>query len=386
NLFRKASLLQSKWGHCLSMSTSKNQQPVLANKPLFWLIMSLLFLGFLWLFKSVLMPFVLGFAIAYLLNPVIFKLEKIKIARKPASLLILTSFFLVVALILAVISPLLIREMLEFAEELPTYTDKVWALAQPVVERIQLQLGMETSDDLIASVKPHIGKAAQTSAGILKHIVSGGLAVFDFTLTFFLTPIVAYFLLKEWPKITKWTYDLMPRDHEKTLKTLLSDIDKKISGFVRGQLSVCAVLGLLYAVALVIAGLKYGFFIGLMAGALSIIPLVGSVVGLLVSVMVAWFQSGDIMFVGIIAAIFLVGQIVEGNLLTPKLVGDSVGLHPLWVLFALMAGGALLGILGMLIAVPVTAIAGVLIGFGLTKYRASAFYKKEPTKKKSTKK
>ncbi len=368
------------------MSDSSYQHASFMSKSTFWFLVSILFVGALWLFNAVLMPFVLGFAIAYLLNPIILKVEKIKIGRKSASLLILTLFLLAVALVIAVISPLLIREMLEFAEEFPAYIDKLLVLAQPIVENIQTKLGLETTDDLFASIKPHIGKAAETSAGILKHVVSGGAAVVNFTLTFFLTPIVAYFLLKEWPKLTQWIYDLMPRDHEKTLKGLLSEIDKKIGGFVRGQLSVCAVLGVMYAVALVIAGLKYGFFIGLMAGALSIIPLVGSGIGLLVSVMVAWFQTGDIMFVGIIAAIFFIGQIIEGNILTPKLVGDSVGLHPLWVLFSLMAGGALLGILGMLIAVPVTAVAGVLIGFFIIKYKDSSFYKKHPVKKKAAKK
>ncbi len=296
--------------------------------------------------------------------------------------MILTSFFALLALVLAVISPILIREMSEFITEFPSYIDKIWILLQPLIERIQTQFGLETNDDVITSLQPYMGKVAQTSAGILKHLMSASTVLFDFTLTLFLTPIVAYFLLKEWPKITDWIYSLMPRDHETTLKGLLSQIDKKLSGFVRGQLSVCAVLGILYAIALMIAGLKYGFFIGLMAGALSIIPLVGSIVGLLVSVMVAYFQSGDLTYVGIIATIFLVGQVIEGNLLTPKLVGDSVGLHPLWIIFSLMAGGAIFGILGMFLAVPVAAIVGVLIGFFVLKYKKSTFYKKTPVKNK----
>ncbi|MBL4589892.1 MAG: AI-2E family transporter [Alphaproteobacteria bacterium] len=367
------------------MSLNTHQPISLTNKALFWIFVSGLFFAFLWMFNAVLMPFVLGFAIAYLLNPTICKLGKIKIGRKPATLLILSSFFIMLTLILAVISPLLFREMAEFAEELPNYIDKIWVTAQPLVEKIQTQFGLETNDDIIASLQPYMGRAAETGAGFLKHIISGGGAIFDFTLTLFLTPIVAYFLLNEWPKITEWVYSLMPRDHEGTLKGLLSDIDKKLAGFIRGQLSVCGVLGIIYAVALMVAGLKYGFFIGLMAGVLSIIPLVGSVVGLLVSVMVAWFQTGDIGFVGMIAAIFLVGQVIEGNFLTPKLVGNSVGLHPLWVLFALMAGGAVLGILGMMLAVPVAAIVGVLIGFFLLKYKQSSYYKKHPEKKAAKK-
>jgi predicted PurR-regulated permease PerM len=364
------------------MSISKDQTSLLMNKSIFWMIIAGVFLSFLWMFKAVLMPFVIGFAVAYLLNPLIFKLERVKISRKPASLIILSLFFLFVTISIAVISPILVREMLDFAHAIPAYKEKLWVIAHPLIERIQIQFGLETSDDVLAKIQPYLGQAAQTSAGVLKHIAASGAAIFDFTLTLFLAPIVAYFLLKEWPAITKWVYDLMPRDHEKTLKGLLSQIDVKIAGFIRGQLSVCAVLGIIYAIALMIAGLQYGFFIGLMAGALSIIPLVGSVVGLLVSIMVAWFQSGDVQFVGIIATIFLVGQIIEGNFLTPKLVGDSVGLHPLWVLFSLMAGGAILGLLGMFLAVPVAATLGVLIGFFLMRYRASSFYKKHPKPKK----
>jgi predicted PurR-regulated permease PerM len=364
------------------MSKISNQSTIFTGKSSFWVFISCVFIAFSWLFSTVLMPFILGFAVAYLLNPLIFKIERFKLKRKPASLLILLSFFFLLFLVISVISPILFREMAEFAEELPNYLDKVWLSAQPFIENLQTQLGLETEDDMITSIKPHIGKIAEAGSGFLKHIISGGMAVFDFTLTLFLTPIVAYFLLKEWPKITEWVYGLMPRDHENTLKNLLSQIDIKLSGFVRGQLSVCAVIGILYAIALMIAGLKYGFFIGLLAGALSVIPLVGSVVGLLISVMVAWFQSGDISYVGIIAIIFFVGQIIEGNLLTPKLVGDSVGLHPLWIIFSLMAGGSVFGIMGMFLAVPIAAIVGVLIGFFIIKYKKSSFYKKTPAKKK----
>jgi predicted PurR-regulated permease PerM len=160
---------------------------------------------------------------------------------------------------------------------------------------------------------------------------------------------------------------------------MMRRIDQKLSGFVRGQITVALMLGTLYALALMIAGLNYGFLIGIISGVLSIIPLVGSTVGLLMAVLVAWFQTGgEWVFVGGIAAIFLVGQMIEGNILTPKLVGDSVGLHPLWVMFALMAGAALFGILGMLLAVPVAAIVGVLAGAGIAQYKSSALYGRPP--------
>lgn len=172
---------------------------------------------------------------------------------------------------------------------------------------------------------------------------------------------------------------------------LLKQINEKLAGFIRGQISVALFLAFAYAIALTLAGLKYGLLIGIMSGLLSVIPMVGSAVGLIVSVGVAWFQTGEWSYVAIIAAIFLSGQLIEGNFLTPKLVGDSVGLHPLWVFFALLAGGSLLGILGMFLAVPVAAVIGVLLSYALHKYKQSAYYQgtskniESPKKKKSKK-
>ena len=178
----------------------------------------------------------------------------------------------------------------------------------------------------------------------------------------------------------------MPRHHKDTITDLLKKIDVKLAGFVRGQVSVAVILGVVYAVALSVAGLKYGFLIGLCSGLLSIIPMVGSTLGFFVSVLVAWFQTGEISYTAIIGGIFLAGQIIEGNFLTPKLVGNSVGLHPLWVFFALLAGGSLFGILGMLLAVPVAASAGVLINFAIKRYKDSSYYKKSGTSKSKSSK
>ena len=178
----------------------------------------------------------------------------------------------------------------------------------------------------------------------------------------------------------------MPRDNKKTIMSLVKEIDVKLSSFIRGQLTVVLILAIGYAIALSLAGLKFGLLIGICAGLLCIIPMVGSIAGLFVAVAVALIQtSGDFVYAGIIAAIFIAGQTIEGYFLTPKLVGDSVGLHPLWVIFALMAGGSLFGIVGMLIAVPVAAIASVLIAFGTAQYKKSKYYKAHaPLKKKKT--
>ena len=360
------------------------------NQIYFWLGTFAAFLGFVYLFKSVLLPFVLGIAIAYLLNPLVIALGKVKIKRAIAALIILITFFAVLGLFVALLAPILYQQSLQFIEDAPGYAQSLWALAEPFLTQTTERLGL--NGDTQIDIKSILASNSETAADIAKRVVgkiaAGGQAIFGMLSVAIFTPIVAYFVMKEWDHITAWGEDLLPRDNKKIILDLLKQIDTKISGFVRGQISVALILGVSYAIALTIAGLKYGALIGLGAGLLSIIPMVGSVLGLGISVIVAYFQSFDLAYVGIIAAIFLVGQLIEGNILSPKIVGASVGLHPLWVFFALLAGGTLFGIVGMLLAVPVAAIAGVLLAFAIVQYKSSPLYKgkPKPKKKKAAKK
>jgi len=282
------------------------------------------------LFKSVLLPFVIGIAVAYLLNPIVTKIGDVGISRAPAAMMILGGFLIITVLFIGIISPIIYRELVDFSKELPEYIESFWAMLSPYSARLDQYIGGGTEGSLEALLKDNAGSAANAAKFIVQKIAAGGQAVMDVISVAIFMPIVAYFMMAEWPAVTKWVRGLMPRHSEDVIMDLLSQIDTKIAGFVRGQISVAVILGVSYAVMLSIAGLKYGFLIGLMSGVISVIPMVGSVVGLVVSITVAWFQHGDIMFVGIIAAIFIGGQIIEGNFLTPKLVGDSVGLHPLW--------------------------------------------------------
>lgn len=354
------------------------------NKAIFWSLAAAALIAFVFIFKSVLTPFVLGIAIAYLLNPLVTKLGRVKISRTPATVIILGGFVIFMAALIALISPILYRQITEFANDLPGYIDQIWDAAQPASRRIMAVFGVNGETDVKALLKENSGAAADVAKKILGGIASGGQAIIDTIFILTVTPIVAFFMMQEWPKITNWVEDLLPRDYKKTILDLIEQIDQKLAGFIRGQITIAFFLGLGYAVALTIAGLKYGFLIGLCAGFLSIIPMVGSTLGLLVSVAVAWFQSGELSYMAIIAGIFLVGQLIEGNILSPKIMGDSVGLHPLWVFFALMAGGALFGILGMLLAVPVAAVAGVLLAFAITQYKSSSLYKGKPKPKKKS--
>ena len=354
----------------------------------FWTLAFTLFVLTIILFKAVLLPFVLGIAVAYLLNPVVNKFGSMGIARGPATLMILGGFLILVTGIIAVFTPILYREILGFVEELPTYLEKFWDTLTPLTERLDEYISTSERDDIKALLKDNALSAVGAVQYVAQKLASGGQAVLDLLSVVIFMPIVAYFMMKEWPSITKWVHDLVPRHSEEVVMNLLKQIDQKLAGFVRGQITVAVFLGVAYAIALTIAGLKYSILIGLTSGLLSVIPMVGSAIGLIVSVAVAWFQSGDFIFVGIIGAIFIIGQLIEGNFLTPKLVGDSVGLHPLWVFFALLAGGSLLGVLGMFLAVPIAAVAGVLLSFALHKYKSSAYYQdpdlEAPDKSKGT--
>ena len=345
------------------------------NQALFWSLSFLGFLSFIYIFKSILLPFVLGIAVAYLLNPLVNAFRTAGIGRKLATFSILGGFLFVVAALLAVLAPVLSKQMTQLINDFPQYLDQVNQALTPYAQKVSALLGQENSEDIQGFLKDQSGMAINIAQNIAGGLAKGGQLFFDLVSVIVLMPVVAYFMMVEWNTMTDWVKDLMPRDHKKTILNLLSQMDQKISGFVRGQISVAVILAVLYAVALTIAGLKYGFLIGLVSGLLAIIPMVGSVIGLIVSVGVAWFQSGDLTFVAIIAGIFLAGQLLEGNVLSPKIVGESVGMHPLWVFFALMAGGSLFGILGMLLAVPVAAVAGVLLAFGIAQYKLSALYK-----------
>lgn len=341
----------------------------------FW-ITSLVLLGlFFWLFSAMLTPFVLGITIAYLLDPLVRWLEARKIGRTAAAVLLLTIFFVSVSLLLLLLIPPLYRELSQLVDQAPGYLQVLADRVQPYLDTVEQQLQDGAFDDRVReAVGSNVGNAINLGSGVLSGLLSGGRALIGFLSLLVVTPLVAFFMMREWRRIIGTIDGLIPRHNYSEIRELVVQIDRKISGFVRGQLLVALSLGVIYAVALSFAGLDFSVLIGLGAGLLSIIPLFGSIAGLLASVIVAWLQTSEFAYVALIAGIFMVGQLLEGNVITPKLLGGSVGMHPLWILFSIMAGASLLGILGMMIAVPVAAAVGVLLSFALQRYQKSEFY------------
>lgn len=293
----------------------------------FWAGTFAAFLLFVWLFKGVLLPFVLGAAIAYLLEPLVERLARWKVSRLWAALLILGLFFLFVLGVIAALVPLIYRELLQLADSAPAIAERIMAWAAPYMGWMTERFGNGDLASYQETLKDNAAKILEGGAGFLAGgsaaIATGGQALVGFVSVLVLTPVTAFFMMKEWQTMTDWIDRLLPRKYYATVTMLMGRINAKLSGFVRGQVTVAFALAVIYALALTIAGLKYGFLIGLMAGVLSLIPMVGSTTGLVVAVVVAWFQSGEWLYTGIIAGIFLVGQFVEGNFLTPRLFGKK---------------------------------------------------------------
>lgn len=349
----------------------------------FWAFIAFLTLAFILLFKSIMLPFVIGTVVAYLLNPVVERMEGKHIPRWLSALIILGLFCLAVLIGLLFAVPVLIREMIDLIKMTPDLfrSFQNWlSTTLPLVEWPQLSDPKEAVDKALASDK--LGGALEVGKNFLGNVLQGGMAVIGFLSLLVLTPIVAFYLMIDWPRLVANVKGLIPQKSMPRAKAIFSDIDKSLSGFIRGQLTVCFLLGVFYAIALTLMGLNYGFFVGIAAGVLTIIPYIGSIFGLVASVGLAFYQFGGWTYPLIAFTIFIVGQLVEGNYLTPKLVGGNVGLHPLWVIFVLMAGGALLGLLGMIIAVPVAAVIAVLLRYAIADYKESSYYKTRKVGKK----
>jgi predicted PurR-regulated permease PerM len=342
----------------------------------FWLAALVVAALTLYLLREVLLPFVAGMALAYVLDPVVDRLERLGLGRLGASILILALFILTFVLALVVLIPLVAHQLAGFGANLPDYVERIQALiaeqSGPLIEKLG---GAAALPDMQQSIGGLVRQGAAWMAGFLRGLWSGGQAIISVFALLVVTPVVAFYLLVDWDHMVAAVDEWLPRQHRDTIRMLAREIDRAIAGFIRGQAAVCFILGTLYAVGLSLIGLNFGALIGMLAGVLSFIPYVGSLTGLVLSVGVAVVQFWpDWTWIAATLGIFITGQFIEGNILSPKLVGASVGLHPVWLMFALFAFGALLGFVGLLLAVPLAAIAGVLGRFALRQYLASTVY------------
>ena len=343
---------------------------------IFWLLSLIVFLILLIVLRSVLLPFLAGMALAYFLDPVADKLEEMGASRALATSLILLVFLFIFIIGLLLIVPVLSNQFAGLVQRLPGYVASLQSLIanSDLLQRVIGEDGTHVRENLDSVMEQGAGWLST----LLSSIWNSGKALVDVLALLVITPIVAFYMLLDWDRMVAKVDNWLPLDHKPTIRQLAKDMDGAIAGFVRGQGSVCLMLGIFYAVALTVVGLNFGLLIGMIAGLISFIPFVGSVVGFVLAVGVAlvqfWPEYWMILLVG---GIFAVGQFVEGNFLQPNLVDKSVGLHPVWLMFALSAFGALFGFTGLLIAVPAAAAVGVLVRFALDRYLQSGLYRGE---------
>ena len=341
----------------------------------FWLIGFAVFLVALYLLSGVLLPFVAGMAVAYLLDPVCDRLEAWGLSRTLATT-VLTVLFLVVAVAaIVLLIPVLAGQVASLIERVPDLIEALRGQSARLLAIVEARVDPAMIERIEGAVAGSADRLVAWGTQFLGQVISGGVALANLISLLVITPVVAFYLLRDWDRIVARIDAWLPREHAETIRERVREVDRTLAGFLRGQGTVCLILGLFYAIALSIAGLDFGLVVGLVAGLLSFIPYVGAIIGLVLSVGLALLQFDDWLRVAIVAGIFFVGQAVEGNFLTPKLVGESVGLHPVWIIFGLLAGGALFGFVGVLLAIPAAAVIGVGVRFALDRYLQSPYYR-----------
>ncbi len=339
-----------------------------------WLVISL--------FSSILLPFVAAACIAYFLDPLARQLTRVGVSRAAAAFILIIGLIAVGLLTVLLLYPLVVQQVGVLATRLPGYVTGLGDFAQKIISDLQKSLGPEFINgklqDLISS---QAGAILSFVAQALTRLITGGVALFNVLSLAVVTPVVAFYLLRDWPRVVARLDSWLPRRNAVVLRAQAHEVDRILSAWLRGQLLCCLFLAIFYAAGLSLIGLDLGLIVGLGAGILSFIPYVGTITGAALSVGLALAQfplwSGLIR----VAAVFVIGNLIESYVIYPRFLGDRVGLHAVWVIFALFAGGAAFGFLGVLLAVPVTAVIGVLARFWLRRYLQSPLYLDPPVER-----
>ena len=361
--------------------------PRLSRAQMLWIAGSLLVVGWLlWLLGPVLTPFLFSALLAYIADPLITRLERMNMRRELAVSLVFTAVIVILIGILLLLVPVLIREIVDLFNRLPGYAEQLQERFQPMVEEyLDIQFDAETFDatrirQILEENFESIAKASRATWGYLSD--SGGRFVIWIT-GIFLIPLVTFYLMRDWHRALDAIRDLLPRNVEPVVVRLARDCDDALGGFLRGQLLVMLGQGLIYAIGLWIIGLNNGLAIGAIAGLVSFVPYLGAIIGVALAVITALIQDSAtfgfgvesrLIFVVLVALVFTVGQLVESFLLTPTLIGDRIGMHPVLVIFTVLAGGFLFGFIGVLLALPVAAAGTVLVRFFYKNYKLSRVY------------
>ncbi|MGB8634118.1 MAG: AI-2E family transporter [Rhodanobacteraceae bacterium] len=343
-----------------------------------WQMLALMvvILALLWLLAPVLTPFVVAAMLAYLGDPLADRLEKLKLGRTLAVSIVFTLMLLVLVGVLLLLVPLIERQVVRLINSLPDYVAWIRDQAAPWLQQhLNVDFGSFDSQRVVDLLRGHMSSAGGFAAVVLANVSKSGLAVVAWLTNLVLIPVVTFYLLRDWDVLIERIRQLLPRSVEPTVSRLAKDADTVLGAFVRGQLSVMVALGLIYGIGLWAVGLSVGPLIGMIAGLVSFVPYLGFIVGLIAGLIAALVQYHDWLHVILVLAVFGFGQIMEGYVLTPRLVGNKIGLHPVAVIFAVMAGGQLFGFTGVLLALPVASVIMVLLRYAHERYTSSSLYR-----------
>lgn len=350
------------------MLTDRNQQ---------WYLLAIgLLVGYLvYLLSPILTPFAVGALLAYLFDPLADKLESWKLSRTVAVTLVFIVISIIVIGIALVLIPTLEQQISQFISNLPQYFQWLRLNVTPwLQDRFGIQTDLFDIGELTALVKSHWSQAGGIAQSVLTSVGKSGMVVMNWMMNGLLIPVVTFYLLRDWDIITARVSELVPRPYSKTVNQLATDSNNVLSAFLRGQLSVMLALGTIYTIGLWIVGIELSLLIGMGAGLVSFVPYLGTIVGLVAGVVAALMQFGDINHVIYVLIVFGVGQLMEGFILTPWLVGDRIGLHPVAVIFSVLAGGQLFGFVGVLLGLPLAAVIMVLLRYAHVRYKESRLY------------
>jgi predicted PurR-regulated permease PerM len=356
--------------------------PTKRQKALLWTFFFVSIGFFLYMISGILLPFIAGILVAYLLNPLATRIEFFKIPRALITILLILMFFAAIGSVLFFAIPLLKKELLILAEHLPDYGERIYQTLFPIIQKVSQYIEIKDLSHLKETAKSYLGDMLSWGLKLVAGLLTNSLALANLLSLVILTPVVAFYLLRDWPHIIEILNHLLPREHAKTIRQQVNLINKTLAGYIRGQATVCLILATLYSIGFLLTGLDFAITIGFVTGCLAFIPYFGFLIGAMAAFGVAFAQFDSWTSIGTVGLVLLIGQLLEGNVLTPKLVGDRIGLHPVWIIFSLLAGGVLFGFWGLLVAMPIAATLGVLVRFIIDQYLKSPYYKGLSSKSK----
>lgn len=343
-----------------------------------WAAILTLFIVFLRAVEPILLPFVLGMLVAYLMNPIVTRLQRFRLGRSTATAIVLLTLIAVIAALLTWLSPIVYKQAITLAARAPAQIHSLEAAlhdkAAPLLKNLNSLTGGADPDaipsDTGALAERLLGSASQAAG----QLFSSGAAFINVMALLLITPIVCFYLIRDWPAMVRRVDELLPRAFAPTIREQLYLINRTLASYVRGQAVVMLLMAAFYILGLWATGLEFALALGLLGGTIIIVPYVGSIISVTLGMFIAYSQFGVTGDFWMVLAVYGAGQVLESQILTPKIIGDRVGLHPLWMLFGMLAGAALLGLAGVLLAVPLTAVIGVLVKFAITRYLESGLY------------